>query len=544
MPFGEISKPRQGLATGCNDMFLRNWHELSYSEIGFSLGSIKESMKSKLRWFPYNKGGEWRKWYGNNEYVVDWEEDGERIRSFKDENGKVRSRPQNTEYYFREAITWSDITTKSFAARYSPKGFIFDVKGSSGFPIESNFKLVMSLMNSRLMYGFMQILNPSPTFQVGDMARVPFTNVEEEVAEILSSNVEQLIRIAKEDWDSFELSWDFKYDPLVHIGMFEKDISASFDKAKSGWIDAKERTKKLETENNKLLVNVYGFQAELEAKLVPEDSEITLFSNPAYRFPDNSRRVYDQVEREQLVLSSTVKNLLSYSVGCMFGRFSLDKEGLILANKGETLENYIEQIPSPSFMPDEDNVMPIIDFDGDWFEDDITERFKAFLKVTFGEEHFAENLAFIEEAIGKDVKKYFVKDFYIDHVKRYKNRPIYWMFSSPKGAFNVLIYMHRYQPDTASIVLNDYLREFRTKLEARKESYEQIEISVSATQKDKAQAIKTGAKINKVLEEINDYEHDVLYPLAGKKQPINLDDGVKHNYPLFGSALKKVTGLS
>jgi hypothetical protein len=195
-------------------------------------------------------------------------------------------------------------------------------------------------------------------------------------------------------------------------------------------------------------------------------------------------------------------------------------------------------------MPDDDNVIPLIDFDGDWFEDDITERFKQFLKVTFGEEHFSENLAFIEEAIGKDIKKFFLKDFYADHVKRYKKRPIYWMFSSPKGSFNALIYMHRYRPDTVSVVLNDYLREFRTKLQARKESYEQVEISASASAKEKTQAIKTIQKINKVLDEVNDYERDILYPLAGKAPEIDLDDGVKHNYPLFGKALKKITGLS
>jgi type II restriction/modification system DNA methylase subunit YeeA len=231
-------------------------------------------------------------------------------------------------------------------------------------------------------------------------------------------------------------------------------------------------------------------------------------------------------------------------VGCLFGRYSLDQEGIILANQYETLTSYMTKIPYPTYTPDEDNVVPIIDFEGDWFEDDIAERFKAFLKVTFGEENFAENLAFIEAAIGKDIKKYFAKDFYTDHLKRYKKRPIYWMFSSPNGSFNALIYMHRYQPDTVSIVLNDYLREFRTKLEARKQSYEQVEISASASQKDKTQAIKAIANINKVLEEINYYEHDVLYPLAGKKIPIDLDDGVKHNYPLFSNALKKVTGLS
>ncbi|MFW1503939.1 class I SAM-dependent DNA methyltransferase, partial [Vibrio parahaemolyticus] len=209
-----------------------------------------------------------------------------------------------------------------------------------------------------------------------------------------------------------------------------------------------------------------------------------------------------------------------------------------------TLEEYFKQIPQPSFTPDQDNVIPLIDFEGDWFEDDIAERFKQFLTVTFGEDHFSENLAFIEGAIGKDIQKYLIKDFYSDHVKRYKKRPIYWMFSSSKGAFNALIYMHRYNRDTVDVVLNNYLREFRTKLLARKESLEQIEISVSASQKDKTQAIKTIAKLNKVLDEINDYEHDVLYPLAGEKVEIDLDDGVKHNYPLFGKALKKVPGLS
>ena len=186
----------------------------------------------------------------------------------------------------------------------------------------------------------------------------------------------------------------------------------------------------------------------------------------------------------------------------------------------------------------------MIDFDGSWFEDDISERFKEFLKVTFGEEHFIENLAFVEQALGKDIKRYFVKDFYADHVQYYKKRPIYWLFSSPKGTFNALIYIHRYRSDTVSVVLNDYLREFRTKLQARKESYEQVGVSASASQKDKTDAIKAINKINKALDEVNDYERDILYPLAGQKIEIDLDDGVKANYPKFGKALKNITGLS
>jgi type II restriction/modification system DNA methylase subunit YeeA len=235
---------------------------------------------------------------------------------------------------------------------------------------------------------------------------------------------------------------------------------------------------------------------------------------------------------------------LSYGVGCMFGRYSLDEPGLILANQGETLADYLGRIPEPTFMPDDDNVIPLIDFEGDWFEDDISERFKQFLRVTFGDEHYAENLTFIEDALGKSVQKYFVKDFYNDHVQRYKKRPIYWLFSSPKGTFNALIYMHRYTPSTASVVLNEYLRNFRTKLEARRDSSEQISISVSSSQKEKTAALKIIDKLNKAIEEVNGYEREVLYPLAGQNISIDLDDGVKHNYPLFGTALKKISGLS
>jgi len=235
---------------------------------------------------------------------------------------------------------------------------------------------------------------------------------------------------------------------------------------------------------------------------------------------------------------------LSYAVGCMFGRYSLDEPGLILANQGETVADYLARIPEPTFMPDDDNVIPMIDFEGDWFEDDITERFKQFFRVTFGDEHYGENVAFIEDALGKSLQKYFVKDFYSDHVKRYKKRPIYWQFSSPKGTFNALIYMHRYTPSTVSVVLNEYLREFRTKLEARRDSNEQISISGSASQKEKTDALKMIDKLNKAIEEVNDYEREVLYPLAGQNIAIDLDDGVKHNYPLFGTALKKIVGLS
>ena len=239
-----------------------------------------------------------------------------------------------------------------------------------------------------------------------------------------------------------------------------------------------------------------------------------------------------------------MKQLISYGVGVMFGRYAHDHDGLHIADAGVTPDEANEtfEITNPTFEADDDNVIPILD--GDWFTDDITERFLQFVKVTFGEEHYEENIKFIEDAIGKSIRKYFVKDFYADHVKRYKKRPIYWLFSSPKGSFQALIYMHRYKSDTVSIILNDYLRNFITKLEATKENLEAVGISTSATKSEKTKALKEIEKIKKMLIELEEYEKDIIYPLATQKIEIDLDDGVKHNYPLFGKALKKVVGLS
>jgi hypothetical protein len=243
-----------------------------------------------------------------------------------------------------------------------------------------------------------------------------------------------------------------------------------------------------------------------------------------------------------------MREFISYAVGCMLGRYSLDKPGLILANQGETAEDYRKQIPEPTFAPDDGNVIPLLD--GDWFEDDITERFKAFLKVTFGTEHYEENLTFLENALYPDnltakkrktIRDYFLKDFYNHHTKLYKKRPIYWFFSSPKGTFNALIYMHRYRPDTVGTVLH-YLRDFRDKLTHHAEHQQMLADSASASKSEKTQAIKDVAAIKKQLKELEDYEK-TLFEVAARKIDIDLDDGVKHNYQLFGSVLRKIPGL-
>lgn len=297
---------------------------------------------------------------------------------------------------------------------------------------------------------------------------------------------------------------------------------------------------RLEEENNRIFIDAYGLQNELTPE-VPLN-EITLTCNPHYRYSKDKT----PAELETLLLADTIRELISYAVGCMFGRYALEKPGLILANQGQTLTDYLQQIPTPSFPADEDNVIPILD--GDWFTDDITDRFRKFLRLTFGAEQYEANLQFIEQALGKngkprDLRDYFLKDFYPDHLKRYKKRPIYWLFSSPKGSFNALIYMHRYRPDTVSIVLNDYLREFRTKLTAHKHHLEAVSISTNATPSEKTRALNEIEKIKKSISELEEYEREVLYPLATQQIAIDLDDGVKVNYLKFGAALKKIPGL-
>lgn len=295
-----------------------------------------------------------------------------------------------------------------------------------------------------------------------------------------------------------------------------------------------DQMQRLEEENNRVFIDTNGLQDELTPD-VPRQ-EITLTCNPAYRYGGKKT----EAELEDLLRADTIREFISYAVGCMFGRYSLDAPGLVLANQGEVFEDYLKRVPEPTFSPDMDNVIPILD--GDWFADDIADRFRRFLRVTFGEQRFAENLAFVETALGKDVRRFFLRDFYDDHVRRYKKRPIYWLFSSAKGTFNALIYMHRYRSDTVSTVL-EYLREFRRKLDSHRSQLEAVSISSASTQAEKVKALKEIESVSRDIDELDGYERDVLYPLATRRIEIDLDGGVKVNYARFGSALKPIKGL-
>jgi type II restriction/modification system DNA methylase subunit YeeA len=531
-----IARPCQGMATTNNDLFLRRWFEVEQQKVNYSAKSEHDAYTSKRKWFPYNKGGGFRKWYGNNEFLVNFENNGQAICDYIDNTPNVKvgsnGRVINRDKYFMPSVTWSFVSSAQFGVRYSTEGFIFDIGGSSLFPAEEDIYWLVGFLCSKLSTTFLRIMNPTLNYQVGNIATLPIVTIENK--KDIARNIEEIVAISKNDWDMMETSWDFSLpELLLHK---KKTLEDAFNTMKDGWHENLDRLKVLEEKNNKIFIDQYDLNDELTPDV--SLSDLTLFCNPSYRYKEEKQ----EGEFEERIKADTVKEFISYAVGCMFGRYSLDKAGLILAGRSETLEDFQKKIRKLTFVPDEDNVIPILE--SDWFTDDITSRFKDFLKASFGKDNFDKNLSFLENAVGKDIRKYFVKDFYNNHVKMYKKRPIYWMFSSSKGSFSVLIYMHRYTSDQVSIILNDYLREFKAKIEARKSHQMGVHNSSSSSQTEKTKAIKEIEKLKKVIVELDEYEKDILYPLAAEKVEIDFDDGVKVNYPKFGKALKKIPGLS
>lgn len=531
--FREVAAPRAGLATGDNPRFQREWYEVPLSSIAFDCTSNQESLSRSEKWYPCNSGGNFRKWFGNNEVVVNWRSDGTEIRNFKDASGKLRSRPQNTDYFFRPGVTWTKLSSSNFAARLREPGFIFDDTGRSAFPQEAaEIPLLLAHMCSSAVNTALKILNPSMSVTSGDIGNLPFVAG---AGASVTTTVKKAVQVTKTDWDTYETSWDFTTLPLLAPDHRSDTLADTYANLRTHWQGMTDEMQRLEEENNRIFIDAYGLQDELTPEVPIE--EITLTCNPAYRYGVKG----SEEDREARLREDTVAELLHYAVGCMFGRYSLDAPGLILANQGEGIEEYLARVPEPTFAPDRDNVIPVLD--ADWFADDIVTRARDFLRMTFGEAKFRENLAFIEAALGKDLRKWFTKDFFDYHVRRYKKRPIYWMFSSPKGSFNALIYMHRYRPDTVSVVLNQYVREFIHKLEVERTLLEKLAVDPAATPAQQTKAQKETATVIRQIAELTEWERDVVYPMAQQKIAIDLDDGVKRNYPLFAGALKLIKGL-
>lgn len=444
---GDIGEAKQGLATADNDRFLRLWNEINYNKIGFGMKNSEEAVESRKKWFPYNKGGDKRKWYGNQEYLVNWENNGYEIKNFYDNKGKLRSRPQNTEYYFKESISWTDITSSGNSFRFYPKGFIYDVTGMSYFIENEKILELLGVLNNNLISKITKILNPTLHLQIGDIVKIPYFKIEN------SNNlVQQNINIAKEEWDSHETSWDFE---KLFIAKGNK-IETAYNDYCSYWTEKFMQMHQNEEELNKIFIDIYELNDEMDEKVPLED--ITLLKKET------------KIENEKLIFNKEeiIKQFLSYAAGCIMGRYSIDKAGLIMANSDDVLENknseilvkdrdgnIRHEIKNPRFFPEEFGIIPITS--ENVFENDIVTKVFEFIKALYGEENFEENIRFICEALGKKesesyddvLRNYFIKDFYVDHLQRYQKRPIYWLMNSgKKNGFSALIYLHRYEDMT------------------------------------------------------------------------------------------------
>ena len=503
------------IKTGDNLQYLRLWWEL-----------ISTNVNNKSRYRFCAKGGKERNYYGNLNNVVKWDEE---TRDYYRSDKVARISPKYL--WDKEGITWTKISSRGGTFRLLRKEDIAETGGPSLFlkdNVDGNDLLsFIGVITSSLAPYILQGLNPTLNYQTGDVLRFPLPIKKEEA---LPSLVHSMIGSSKEDWDSFETSWDFQRFALLdpNQGSQAGDLlEDAVTHLREYWNRVSEEQRQREIRNNELVADAYGVRDDVPCDVPLE--RVSLKRNVAFAYPKDTPEA-----RNEKFAQDVVRELISYAVGCMFGRYSLNKPGLILASQGETLDDFHAQIPNPSFEPDVDNVIPVTETD--CFEDDIVTRFRRFLSVVFGKENLAANIAYIEQVLGKSIRKYFVNDFYNDHVKMYSNRPIYWQYSSQtnnKGSFKALVYLHRYTPKTTNVVLN-YLRDYTGKI---------ADIADGLERSDRTADKKQAAKLRKVVLECKDYEDQTLYPLATRNLEIDLDDGVLVNYLRMGKALRSIPAI-
>lgn len=474
------------------------------------------------KWPLVAKGGEYRKWYGNIIDVIDWSEE---ARNFYKKN--TIARIQDKRLWFRKGITWNLISSGEFGTGFrileddclfnkaAPTILFDNIK-------ENQFYSIIGFLNSKLCKHILEILNPTYNTNIAEILSLPLIKVNNELAQLVKTAID----ISKVDWHRSEASFNFETLDIIKLNV-NKPINELITLLNEQYTKVARDLYDVEESINKIISDEFDFIVSEEKSFSIQ--EITILKN--------------ELKLKNILKINSVyilESLVSFSIGCFFGRYSLDKLGLILANQGDTLQDFLKQILNPSFMPDEDNIIPILE--GEWFNDDIVGRFKVFLKAAFGEEHFEENLKYIEDTIGKDIRKYFVKDFYNDHIKRYKKRPIYWMFSSPKGHFKALIYMHRYTPDLCSKMLTDYLQSYIHKMEAAQQNKIAESLREDLPARDKTSATKEADRYSVMIKDCKEYAQ-TLYAVATKKITIDLDDGVKVNYQKFKEVVVPIKGL-
>lgn len=504
---GDVSEPRVGMATANNDRFIRLWFEVNRNKFGINISSRKEAVESRKKWFPFAKGGEQRKWYGNNDTVVNWENDGFEIQNFKDEKtGRIRSHNYNLDYIFSSALTWTVIGTEKTSFRFCPVGFLYSNSGYGLFCNNEKTKYyLLGFMNSKIAVSLLKILSPSMGFESGYLRKLPL--IESDSLDSIVERVKHCIDGSNAEWDSFEVSWDFKKHPLL------RNVSAISEAFAQWQLECEDRFNQLkanEEELNRIFIDIYGLQDELTPEV--EDKDVTV---------------------RKADLQRDIKSLLSYAVGCMFGRYSLDVEGLAYAGGKWDSSKY------QSFIPDADNVIPITD--EEYLDDDIVSRLCDWLKVVYGADTLEANLDYIAKALGNKgstsreiIRNYFLNDFFKDHCQTYSvtgsgKRPIYWLFDSGKqNGFKALVYLHRYTPDTIGNLRIDYLHKMQRVYESEINRMQDM-MDHSENAREVAAASKRKDKLAKQLKECREYDEKISH-LALSRIELDLDDGVKVNY--------------
>ena len=549
---GEVGKTRQGIATGKNEKFLRLWQEVNIKEIGFQYENTESIWKDKKKYVIYNKGGEVRKWYGNQDNLIKFDEKNYNL--LKNSGNKLPSK----EYYFKESISWSKVSSTNFSMRFYQKGFIFADAGMSYFSKE-NLKYILGISNSKLINKFLTILSPTLNFEAGHLALIPLIyNDNKKIIELIEEN----ISISKEEWDSRETSWDFEKLSLID----GKDLKSVYENYCNHWRDNFVQLHKNEEELNRLFIEIYDLQDEMDEKvsfdditILKKEANIIQIDNsiPKEFSTESEKYLYDRGVSLEFNEDELVKQFLSYAIGCIMGRYSINKSGLIIANNDDILElsenkfivkgsdGEIRQEIESKFLPDEFGIIPITDEKD--FSNDIVEKIKEFIKIVYGEENLKDNLNFIAEALGnKDnksseeiIRTYFIKDFYSDHLQRYQKRPIYWLMNSgKKNAFSCLFYMHRYEPLTVARVRADYLIPYQEMLENKRKFIERQLSDDDISAKEKKNIEKQLKELDTLLKELREYANEVKH-IAEQKISLDLDDGVSVNYEKLGAILKK-----
>ena len=516
--------------TGENARFLRRFWEIDISELAG-------------RWVPYAKGGPFRRWYGNLEYVVDWSDF---AKEFYTTNPGLNKLPEK--FHFREGISYSDITSGAYSARLLPKGCIYDMKGPTFHPLSIPVSSVLCVLNSHVGNYVFKILNPTLTLQAREVRVFPLLEIDQEGKAFTTHLFDTAVKNTKDDWDAYEQSWNFQSLPILVTPI---DSSPTLESNYTTWTRKNRETisemKRLEEKNNHLFIDAYGLDDELTPEVPIE--QITLTVNPAYRYGVK----LTEEEQWSRFRQDTMKELISYAIGCMMGRYSLDAPGLIMASAGETLEDYLAKVDKPlealQFEPDDAGSVPMLEYS--YFGDDCYHRLVEFLTVTFDNGTLDENLQFLashfkpkkNETPETTLRRYLSNQFFKDHLKTYKKRPIYWLVSSGKEkAFQCLVYLHRYTPATLSRMRTTYVRELQNKLHSERDHVEQG-IDEAATTSEKNTLGKRLTKLDKQIEELRKFDEKLRH-LADKQIDIDLDDGVKHNYGLFGDLLAEVKAVT